>query len=228
MTNDGVLRASDLWAAGRVLAAEGLVNAFGHVSVRLDETTMVITPPVALGTLTADSAGDPVDLAADDLPAGTPKEAWIHVAIYRARPDVTAICRAQPEHATALASAGVPIRPLHGQGSFLGAEVPVFEDSRLVRDASRAESLAAVLGSSEGLVMRGNGAVTVGSSLGEAVGRMWVLEKSARMNSIAAAAGAPTPLPQSEQDAWAATSSELLGRIWTYLTDLHAPSKEPT
>lgn len=217
----------ELWAAGRVIAAEGLVNAFGHISTRLDERTMAITPPVALGTLNPSSACDRVDLEATELPPGTPKEAWIHVAIYRARRDVGAICRAQPEYATALASAGVPIRPLHGQGSFLGSEVPVFGDSRLVRDLARAEALAATLGAADGLVMRGNGAVTVGASLAEAVGRMWVLEKSARMNSIAASAGAAVPLPAEEQDAWRATSAELLGRIWTYLTDLHIPSEEP-
>lgn len=221
MTNGG-----SLWAAGRVLAAEGLVNAFGHISIRLDEQTMLITPPMALGALQPDTPVDPVDLAADELPPGTPKEAWIHVAIYRARPEVQAICRAQPEYATALASAGVPIRPLHGQGSFLGDEVPVFDDSRLVRDITRAEALAETLGAADGLIMRGNGAVTLGASLPDAVGRMWVLEKSARMNSIAAAAGTPEPLPQTEQDAWRATSSELLRRIWTYLITLHTLSEE--
>lgn len=218
----------DLWVAGRVLAAEGLVNAFGHVSVRVDTGTMSITPPVALGTMTASSPCDRVQLEATELAPGTPKEAWIHVAIYRARPDVHAICRAQPEHATALASAGVPILPLHGQGSFLGDRVPVFEDSRLVRDRVRAEALAETLGTADALVMRGNGAVSVGASLAEAIARMWVLEKSARMNSIAAAAGAPEPLPQPEQDSWRTTSSELLTRIWTYLADLHIPREEPT
>lgn len=218
----------DLWAAGRALAAEGLVNAFGHVSVRVEDTTMAITPPVALGTLRPSSTGDRVDLRATELPAGTPKEAWIHVAIYRARPGVRAICRAQPEYATALASASVPILPLHGQGTFVGDRVPVFADSRLVRDLGRAESLAGALGDADALIMRGNGAVTVGASLPEAVARMWVLEKSARMNSIAASAGAPEPLPQPERDSWRTTSSELLGRIWTYLTDLHAPREEPT
>ena len=216
MTNAG-----DLWAAGRIVAAEGLVNAFGHISVRTDADSLMITPPVALGSLTSSSPCDRVSLAATDLPTGTPKEAWIHVAIYRARPDVHAICRAQPEYATALASAGVPIQPLHGQGSFLGDQVPVFADSRLVRNLSRAEQLATTLGEADGLVMRGNGAVTVGASLAEAVGRMWVLEKSARMNAIAASAGTPTALSTDQQDAWRTTSSELLHRIWTYLSTLH-------
>lgn len=221
MTNDG-----DLWSAGRIIAAEGLVNAFGHISVRAGAEAMAITPPRALGSLTPSSGCDRVELAATELPVGTPKEAWIHVAIYRARPDVQAICRAQPEYATALASAGVPILPLHGQGSFLGDPVPVFPDSRLVRDLGRATDLAATLGAADGLVMRGNGAVTVGASLAEAVGRMWVLEKSARMNAIAGSAGVPDPLPGPEQEAWRTTAPELLGRIWTYLTDLHISSKE--
>ncbi|MDO5683233.1 MAG: class II aldolase/adducin family protein [Propionibacteriaceae bacterium] len=214
--------AEELWRAGRVLAAEGLVNAFGHISTRVDESTIEITPPVPLGTLTRSTPRDQIDLTADELPPGVPKEAWIHVTIYRARPDVRAICRAQPEYATALVSAGLLIRPLHGHGSFLGEPVPVFKDSRLVRDVSRARSLAQVLRDTHAIVMRGNGAVTVGRNVAEAVGRMWVLEKSARMNAIAASAGVPAPLPEPEQEAWRSTSSELLPRIWTYLTDLHA------
>ena len=53
-------------------------------------------------------------------------KAWIHRAIYEARPDVGAICRAQPPVATAVASAGLPMRVLHGHAAFLGREVPVY------------------------------------------------------------------------------------------------------
>ncbi|MER5626264.1 class II aldolase/adducin family protein [Streptosporangium sp. NPDC002544] len=206
--------------AGRALAATGLVTAFGHVSLRVGDDRLLMTPPVPLGTLGPDTQYAEVPLDATDLPDGTPREAWIHLEIFRARPGVRAICRAQPPTATALASAGVPILPLHGQGAFLGPEVPVFDDATLVRDRTRGRALAERLGEAPALIMRGNGAVTVGESVGQAVALMWVLEASARMNAAATASGTPIPLTPAEQEAWRAVRSELSNRIWSYLREL--------
>ena len=176
--------------AGRVLAAHALVDAFGHVSARLPQQGQVlITPPVPLGTLGDDSPLLELRLDTTTLPDGVPKEAWIHWAILRSRPDVSAVCRAQPPHVVAAAGAGVRIRALHGQGAFLGAVVPVHDDARLVRDRRTGEAVARALALSPAVVLRGNGAVTVGHSVGEAVARMYVLEASARINLGAAAAG---------------------------------------
>jgi ribulose-5-phosphate 4-epimerase/fuculose-1-phosphate aldolase len=207
-----------LVAGGHALHRAGLVTAFGHVSSRVADDRLLITPPMPLGRLTREEAWTELDVDADELPVGVPREAWIHLAIARHRPDVGAICRAQPPVATALASAGVPIVPLHGQGSFLGPQVPVFDDAVLVRNQARAAELAERLGDAPALLMRGNGAVTVGAHIGEAVARMWVLEASAQMNCVAAAAGRPTPLSDDEQAAWRAVSTELLGRIWADLS----------
>ncbi|KAE8764597.1 class II aldolase/adducin family protein [Georgenia thermotolerans] len=204
--------------AGRALARHGLVTAFGHVSTRVEATTWAITAPLPLGRLTP-GAVQVLDLSAPGLGDGVPREAWIHRAIARARPDVGAVCRAQPPTATALASAGVAIRPLHGQGAFLGPEVPVHDDPRLVRDPDAAARLAATLGDAPAVVMRGNGAVTVGTDVAEAVALMWVLEQSARLTATAAASGTPRPLDDDEQAAWRAVAPELLHRIWNYLNE---------
>jgi len=206
----------ELVAAGRALSAAGLVTAFGHMSCRMAGGTLLITPPEPLGGLTPSGGWTELALDAAELPAGVPREAWIHLAIARDRP-VGAICRAQPPTATALASAGLPIVALHGQGAFLGPAVPVFDDAVLVRDEARAVALAHRMGDSPALVMRGNGAVTVGADIGEAVALMWVLEASARMNATAAAAGTPRPLSDDEQAAWRRVAPEILGRIWREL-----------
>src|SRR5262245_6437343 len=205
-------------AAGHALHRAGLVTAFGHVSTRTG-SHLLITPPMPLGRLRHDSSCTELDTDADELPTGVPREAWIHLAIARRRPDVGAICRAQPATATALASAGVPIVALHGQGAFLGPRVPMFDDAILVRDQARAEALVQQLGQASALLLRGNGAVTVGADIGQAVARMWVLEASAHMNAIAATAGTPTPLSDDEQAAWRAVAPEILGRIWADLRD---------
>ncbi|CAN5196116.1 hypothetical protein BH24ACT19_BH24ACT19_05480 [soil metagenome] len=207
----------DLIAAAHALAAAGLVTAFGHVSAREGEDSFLITPPKPLGSLGPDDSLSKVSLAGDELPEGVPGEAWIHWSIYNSRPDVEGICRAQPPITTAVISAGVPIRPLHGQGAFLGEEVPVYDDARLIRGWEAGETLAEGLGNAGGIVMRGNGAVTVGKSVGAAVARMWVLEVSAEINRTAAVAGTLRVLNEEEFSYWESVSEEILERIWSYL-----------
>jgi HCOMODA/2-hydroxy-3-carboxy-muconic semialdehyde decarboxylase len=207
----------ELVAAAHALSRAGLVTAFGHLSCRTAPGRLLITPPVAPGRIASSMEWVELDVESGSLPAGVPREAWIHLAIARVRPDVGAICRAQPPVATALASAGVPIVPLHGQGTYVGALVPVFDDAVLIRDETRAVELARELGPSPALILRGNGAVTVGADVGEAVARMWVLEASSQINSVASAAGKPAALSRSEQEAWQGIATEILGRIWDYL-----------
>ena len=208
----------DIVTAARALATEGLVTAFGHVSARDEQQgSFLITPPRPLGSLGPDEPLLEVSLDEDELPEGVPGEAWIHWAIYNGRPDVAGVCRAQPPISTALASASVPIRPLHGQGAFLGEEVPVYNDARLVRDQEAGEALAERLGNAGGIVMRGNGAVTVAKSVGAAVARMWVLEVSAELNRTAATVGTPQALNEEEFSYWESVSEEILERIWSYL-----------
>jgi HCOMODA/2-hydroxy-3-carboxy-muconic semialdehyde decarboxylase len=206
----------DVIAAAGALDAEGLVTAFGHVSAREGQDSFLITPPKPLGSLEPDESLLEVSLAEDKLPEGVPGEAWIHWAIYKSRPDVGGLCRAQPPISTAVASAGMPIRPLHGQGAFLGEEVPVYDDARLIRGREAGEALAGDLGSAGGIIMRGNGAVTVGKSVGAAVARMWVLEVSAEINRMATV-GTPRALSEEEFSYWESVSEEILERIWSYL-----------
>jgi ribulose-5-phosphate 4-epimerase/fuculose-1-phosphate aldolase len=208
----------DIVAAAHSLAGEGLVTAFGHVSIRHDEQdSFLITPPKPLGSLKPHDDLLEVSLERDELPEGVPGEAWVHWAIYNSHPSVGGICRAQPPISTAITSAGVPIRPLHGQGAFLGEEVPVYDDARLIRDREAGEVLAERLGNAGGIIMRGNGAVTVGSNVGAAVARMWVLEVSAEINRTAAIEGTSQVLSQEEFSYWESVSEEILGRIWSYL-----------
>lgn len=207
----------DLIAAAHVLAAAGLVTAFGHVSAREGRDGFRITPPKPLGSLEPDDSLLEVSLAQEELPEGVPGEAWIHWAVYKSRPDVEGICRAQPPISTAVTSAGVPIRPLHGQGAFLGEEVPVYDDARLIRGREAGEALADRLGDAGGIIMRGNGAVTAGESVGAAVARMWVLEVSAEINRTAASTGTSRVLTEEEFSYWESVSEEILGRIWSYL-----------
>ena len=100
--------AIELTRVGRVIAAFGLVTAFGHVSRRTSPMSFEIT---ALGDLASLGPSDVIRVGVDDdaLPAGAPGEAWLHAEIYRSRREVDGIVRAQPASAFAVAAvAGEP------------------------------------------------------------------------------------------------------------------------
>ena len=223
MIRDGVLR-GEVAEAARVLARLGLVTAFGHMSARAGDS-MLITPAADLAGVTAASVLE-VPLATRDgaLPAGVPAEAWAHLALYRARPDAAAIARAQPAAAFAVAAVATVMVPVHGQAAWLGESVPVYGDATLLRSADRAERAASCLPAGEALLLRGNGALTLGAAPGLAVARMWLLAAACDVylaalsaSGAASGAGAVTTLSRGEIASWRAVGGELLPRLWEHL-----------
>jgi ribulose-5-phosphate 4-epimerase/fuculose-1-phosphate aldolase len=209
---------SELAAVARALAATGLVDAFGHVSERSGDDSALITPATPMSEVRSNEQLVELPLGElEELPAGAPKEAWAHWAIYRARADVGAICRAQPPSPLAVAAIADELPALLGQGAIAGAPVPVYPDSRLVREPTRAVELAAALGDAPALIMRGNGALATGSTAGRALARVVLLERSADVYLRAAAAGTPRPLSAEEAAAWQSAGEELLERLWQHL-----------
>ncbi len=212
-------RRDEVAEAGRVLAGLGLVTAFGHVSARAGDA-MLITPAADLGEVAADRVVR-VPLDAGVLPAGAPAEAWAHLALYRRRADVDAVARAQPPSAFAAGAAADPggagIEPLYGQAAWLGERVPVHDDARLLRSMDLAEAAAARLPDGEALLLRGNGAITLGAGPGLAVARMWLLAAACQAFLAARAAGPVIPLSPAEIESWRSVSGELLPRLWHHL-----------
>ena len=209
--------------AGNVLARLGLVTAYGHVSARAGEA-MLITPAADLARVTGSGVVE-VPLATfarrgGTLPAGAPAEAWAHLALYRARPDAAAIARAQPASAFAAAATVTLLVPLHGQAAWLGESVPVHDEAALLRSPEQAERAAACLPAGEALLLRGNGALTLGATPGLAVARMWLLAAACDvyLTALAASGANPvTPLSSEEIASWRAVGGELLPRLWQHL-----------
>jgi HCOMODA/2-hydroxy-3-carboxy-muconic semialdehyde decarboxylase len=219
---DGALR-GEVAEAANVLARLGLVTAYGHISARAGES-MLITPAADLAGVTAASVIE-VPLATGALPtgalpAGAPAEAWAHLALYRARPDAAAIARAQPAAAFAVAAVVTMMVPLHGQAAWLGESVPVHDDAALLRSPDQAERAARCLPDGEALLLRGNGALTLGAAPGLAVARMWLLAAACDvyLTALAASGANPvTPLSAGEIASWRAVGGELLPRLWQHL-----------
>ena len=193
----------DLVAANRILYHEGVVDGFGHVSVRHDKVPghFLLARSMAPGLVTAadllehDRDGEPVD------PQGrTPYlERFIHSEIYRLRPEIQAIVHS---HSPAVIPfgvvAGAALRPIYHMSSFLGAGVPVFEireaggpaTDMLIRDAPLGAALAKNLGQAAVGLLRGHGNVVVGGSIREVVFRAVYTEVNARLQTDAMRLGA--------------------------------------
>jgi HCOMODA/2-hydroxy-3-carboxy-muconic semialdehyde decarboxylase len=207
----------DLVEAAHVLSRLGLVTAYGHVSARAG-ASMLITPAADLGTVTEPAVVE-VPLAASSLPSAAPAEAWAHLALYRARPDAGSIARAQPASAFAAAATTTSLAPLHGQAAWLGASVPVHDSAHLLRSAELAERAAGSLPTGEALLLRGNGALTLGATPGVAVARMWLLAAACETFVATRATGRVTPLTDEEIASWRAVGDELLPRLWQHLRE---------
>ena len=205
----------DVVEAAHVLSRLGLVTAYGHVSARAG-ASMLITPAADLATVTEAGVVD-VPLDASSLPTAAPAEAWVHLALYRARPDAGSIARAQPASAVAAAATTTSLAPLHGQAAWLGESVPVHDSAHLLRSAELAERAARSLPTGEALLLRGNGALTLGATPGVAVARMWLLSAACDAFVAARAAGQVKPLTVEEIASWRAVGDELLPRLWRHL-----------
>ena len=204
--------------AANVLARLGLVTAYGHVSARAGEA-MLITPAADLAEVTASQVIAVPLTATPPLPASVPAEAWAHLALYRARPDAAAIARAQPVSGFAAAATATSLVPLHGQAAWLGESIPVHDSAFLLRSPELAERAAFSLSRGDALLLRGNGAITLGAAPGLAVARMWILAAACEVYLAARGTGphSLTPLSADEIASWRAVGDELLPRLWQHL-----------
>lgn len=160
-----------------MLSSMGLVEGFGHVSARTpDGFALSSTGPLcalrAEDVLLLDDAGTVRDGDAGRCPL----EAPMHAAIYRARPDVGAICRTHSPEAARWASRPAAPPLVHGLGGLSGP-VTVYGDSDLVTTPSQTDAVMAALGDAACVLLQGNGAVCTGSDAAEATTRAWYLEE---------------------------------------------------
>jgi ribulose-5-phosphate 4-epimerase/fuculose-1-phosphate aldolase len=192
----------DLVAANRILYRQGVVDGFGHVSVRhpARPDRFLMSAAKAPGRVTAedimefDLEGKPIDRR--DRPIYS--ERFIHSEVYKARPDVNAVVHSHSPAVVPFSVTQVPLRPVHNTASFLAPEVPVFEmrkaagmTNNLVTDSARGKALVEVLGDRPVALLRGHGNVVVGPDLRRTVSRAIYTEVNARMLLQAVTLGGP-------------------------------------
>jgi HCOMODA/2-hydroxy-3-carboxy-muconic semialdehyde decarboxylase len=195
--------AAEVARTARVLSRLGFLHAFGHVSAR-DGDQVLITP--TRPPLAVCEGGDVLRLAPAGQVVGEgrnrlPLEAPLHLAVYERRPDAGAICRVHPPAASVCVSLDGPPPLAHGFGGF-AEPLALWPGLDLVTTAEMAREVAACLGAAPALLLRGNGALTVGADLAEAAAIAWGLEERCRV----ALAGGPGRLRPVSADELAARS----------------------
>src|SRR5688572_30513122 len=182
----------DLVAANRILAEHGVIDAYGHVSLRSpkDPRRFFLARAVAPETVQVE---DILEYGLDGNPfdprgMGSVSERFIHSEIYRARPDVMSVVHNHSPSVIPFSVTGVRMRALFHMASFIGEGLPNFEIRKvkkgsdlLVRDPKLGAALAKTLGKSPATLMRGHGSAVTGENLQRSVGRSIYLEMSARM-----------------------------------------------
>src|SRR2546430_2465871 len=173
----------DVISACRILSQQKLAEGFGHVSARIPHSDLfLITPRISLTMVTAN------DLLTMNLTGeivegqgSAPFEAWLHTAIMKAKPEVHAITQIHARVANMFSVTDRKLEPVHNHGSFFSGGVPVFNTSDLISNRKLGEGVVQTLGNKPAVLLRGNGQVTVGKSIPEAVMMAIYLEEAAEM-----------------------------------------------
>ena len=224
MSNAGQI--DDLVSANHILYLEGVVDGFGHVSVRdeRDPECFLLARSIAPAGVTASDImafgldGEPLD-ARGRKPY---LERYIHSEIYRARPDVSAIVHSHSPSLIPFGVTGTQLRPLYHMSAFLGAGAPVFEireaggpaTDMLIRDRKLGAALAKSLGPAAFALMRGHGSVAVAGTLKQVVYRAIYAEINARLQAEAMRLGEVTYLNDAEAAGATRANDEVIDRPW--------------
>lgn len=171
-------------AAGRALVAEGLVvGTVGNVSARFHGELRITPTRARYDTMRRR------DLVRVDTASGRPlsatatpsRELPLHLAVYRARPDIGAVVHTHSPHATAWSFLDRPLEPeledldYYGIGAVRTAAPAPPGSAELARNVSQA------LGSSNAVLLGEHGVLTTGRSVDDALLTARVVEHHARI-----------------------------------------------
>jgi ribulose-5-phosphate 4-epimerase/fuculose-1-phosphate aldolase len=219
----------DLVIANRILFDQGVLDAFGHVSVRHDKQAdrFLLARNMAPAQVAAE---DIVEFDLDGSPvngAGRPVylERFIHGQIYKARPDVMAVVHSHSPSVVPFSVAKTsPLRAICHMGGFIGTGARIFEirdvagdeTDLLISNNHLGTALAKSLGSDSLVLMRGHGATVVADTLHKAVFRAVYTEVNAQTQSEAMQLGPVTFLSEGEARTTTKNIETQVKRAWDF------------
>jgi ribulose-5-phosphate 4-epimerase/fuculose-1-phosphate aldolase len=215
--------------ANRILAHEGVLEAFGHVSIRhpsdagryllARSRSPELIQPEDILEFTLDS--QPV------VPATTMLygERVIHGCIYAARPDVNAVCHHHSRSVMPFCISGIPLQPVDHLGATMGTTIPFWDQAEefgvtdlIVAKPEEGQSLARALGRNWVVLMRRHGGTVAGTTLQEMVFRSIFSCRNAELQRQAQALGPVERMLDAEVDKAGAFNLEPrpIARAWEY------------
>ena len=202
-----------------ILERLGIIDFNGHFSVRLPDGNILINTGSSVR-----SAITPDDFVvvgmngefSDNLPP-PPKELALHVALYKARPDVHAVVHGHPKWSTLLSSAGLDFQVTMAQGALLG-EVSTYPSPRSVNNPVVADEVAELLGSGRAALLRAHGSVVAADDVLQAAVLAIYLELNAERYVNASLLGEPYVFSVEEIEACqkGLSSRGLFEKCWNY------------
>jgi ribulose-5-phosphate 4-epimerase/fuculose-1-phosphate aldolase len=220
----------DLVAASRILAHQGVLDAWGHVSIRHPSNperyllSRARAPALVCveDIMEFDLDSNPVDQRDRRIFL----ERFIHGTTYRARPDVNAVVHSHSPTMIPFSVTDQPLKAISHIASFLVRGAPVFEirdvgltQGLLVTTNKQGAALAKTLGDKTVALMRGHGNVVVAQDVRRAVHRALYTEVNAQQLATALSFGRPITYVSEDEaqdparliDAWEVWKREAMG-----------------
>jgi L-fuculose-phosphate aldolase len=196
-----LLRSQLAQIARRMHGAGWVANHDGNASVRIGRDRFLITPTATSklevkeqDLVVVDGAGKAVE--------GTrkpPGETELHLAAYRARPDVEAVLHAHPPYATAFGAARVPLEPVCLPEAVVSLGWVPLAPFALPRTPLATEAVGRCASEADAMLLPGNGVLTLAPDLALAYLRMELVEHLAKILHLARGLGGAVPLAPSDQ-----------------------------
>jgi HCOMODA/2-hydroxy-3-carboxy-muconic semialdehyde decarboxylase len=215
---------AELVLANHMLTEEGVLDSYGHVSVRDERNPehFLLARHIPAGVVTA---ADILEYDMDTKPVRDTgavgySERFIHGEIYKARPDVKAIIHFHAPDIIPFGVTGVPLRPMTHMAGFLPQVVPIFEIRKygfkdlLIRNNEEGHALAQTLGDKPTVLMRGHGAVVVADSLHVVAGRAYYMMINAK-TQLQAMAMSKKVVYMTAEEAETVAAQDGFERAWT-------------
>jgi HCOMODA/2-hydroxy-3-carboxy-muconic semialdehyde decarboxylase len=219
----------ELALANRIVANEGIIDAFGHVSMRVpgNPGRYLLSRSRAPELVTPE---DFIEYDLDSQPVRTPahtqySERVIHGEIYKARPEVNAVCHHHCPAFMPLLATGTDYQPIFHLGAVGGIKPPFWDQhdefgdtNMLVVKPEEGASLARALGSNWMVLMKRHGVTVAGTTVRDCVFRCVFSARNAEYQVRAMLLGSIGPLTPGEADLAAQITGKTTGltRAWEY------------
>ncbi len=177
--------------ACKVLQHQGLLDGYGHLTVRVPDHRILSTPKMPPGKVSLrdliilDMHGKKIEGPGE--PNG---ETPMHTSIYKTRPEVQCILHYHPDELVALSVAGQGVKVVTNYGAPFYRGTPIFDSPALILTDALGDKLAGTLGDRNAVLLRGHGGTTVARDLDELLRLGINLVRTARIQIMAASLGA--------------------------------------